>query len=83
MKSALRSVSYARIKEFVRRSKCVPFRRFLGDVRREFMQRLSVAFHSNKLGSYLRRVLQKGNAYEVTCLLAPRTSYRRLVGFSL
>jgi hypothetical protein len=36
---SLRSKSYDRMKEFVRRSICVPFYRFLGDVRREFMQR--------------------------------------------
>jgi hypothetical protein len=42
---SLRSESYARMKEFVRRFAYVPFRRFLGDVRREFIQRLSVALH--------------------------------------
>jgi hypothetical protein len=36
---------HARMKEFVRRSSFVPFRRFLGDVRREFMQRLSLVLH--------------------------------------
>jgi hypothetical protein len=39
----LRSISYVRMQHFVRRSTYVPFRRFFGDVRREFMQRLSVA----------------------------------------
>jgi uncharacterized membrane protein len=34
------SQSYARMKEFVRRSTCAPFRRFIGDVRREIMHRL-------------------------------------------
>jgi hypothetical protein len=42
----------ARMKEFVRRS-YVPFRRFLGDVRREFMQRLSMALLGT-LSPYLR-----------------------------
>jgi hypothetical protein len=45
-------VSY-RMHHFVRRSISVPFRRFLTDVRREFMQRLSDALHGT-LGSYLR-----------------------------
>jgi hypothetical protein len=39
---SLRSGNYVRMQHFVRRSTYVPFRRFLGDVRREFMQRLSV-----------------------------------------
>jgi hypothetical protein len=34
----LRSDSYVRMQHFVRRSTYVPFRRFLGDVRREFIQ---------------------------------------------
>jgi hypothetical protein len=42
---SLRSDSYVRMKHFVRRSTSVPFRRFLGDVRREFMQRLSATLH--------------------------------------
>jgi hypothetical protein len=33
---SLRCESYARMKEFVRRSAYIPFRLFLGDVRREF-----------------------------------------------
>jgi hypothetical protein len=41
----LRSDSYARMKAFVRRPTSVPFRRFLGDVRRELMQRLSMVNH--------------------------------------
>jgi hypothetical protein len=36
----LRSESYARMKEYVRQYSLIPFRRFLGDVRLEFMQRL-------------------------------------------
>jgi hypothetical protein len=44
------------LRHFVRRTTFVPFRRFLGDVRREFMQRPSVAPHAT-LGSYLRDAL--------------------------
>jgi hypothetical protein len=53
---SLRSDSYVRMQHFVRRSTSVPFRRFWGDVRREFMQRLSAALHGT-LGSYLRDAL--------------------------
>jgi hypothetical protein len=50
---SLRFDSYARIVHFVRRTYCVPFRRFWGDVRREFTQRhLYVALHGT-LGSYI------------------------------
>jgi hypothetical protein len=37
---SLRSDTYVHLQHFVRRIIYVPFRRFLGDVRREFMQRL-------------------------------------------
>jgi hypothetical protein len=47
---------------------------FLKDVRREFMQRLSVALHG-ALGSYLRDALQKGRAYVVARLPAPRAFF--------
>jgi hypothetical protein len=50
---SLRSNSYVRMQHFVRRSTFVPFRRFWGDVRREFMQGLSAALHDT-MGSYLR-----------------------------
>jgi hypothetical protein len=60
-----------RMQHFVRRTTCIPFRRFLGDVRREFMQRLSTALHGT-LGSYLCDALQKGSANVVTCLHVPR-----------
>jgi hypothetical protein len=50
---SLRSNNYVRMQHFVRRTTCVPFRRLLGDVRREFMQRLFAALHGT-LGSYLR-----------------------------
>jgi hypothetical protein len=49
----------------------VPFRRFWGDVRREFMQRLSAALHGT-LGSYLRDALHEGSVDVVACLLVPR-----------
>jgi hypothetical protein len=41
---SLRSNSYARMHHFVRRTTFVPFRRFLGDVRLEFMQHLVLLF---------------------------------------
>jgi hypothetical protein len=40
---------------------------FLGDVRREFMQRVSAALHGIS-GSYLRDALQEGSADAVACL---------------
>jgi hypothetical protein len=50
---SLRSDSYVRMQHFVRPSTSVSFRRFFGDVRREFMQRVSASLHGT-LGSYLR-----------------------------
>jgi hypothetical protein len=50
---SLRSGNYVRMQHFVRRSTSIPFRRFLGDVRREFMQRLFATLHG-AMGSYLR-----------------------------
>jgi hypothetical protein len=67
----LRSDSYIRMQHFVRRSTSVPFRRFLGDVRREFMQRLSAALYGT-MGSYLRDAFQEGSANAVACLHVPR-----------
>jgi hypothetical protein len=55
---SLRSDTYVRMQHFVRRTTYVPFRRFWGDVRREFMQRLSAALHGT-MGSYLRDALQE------------------------
>jgi hypothetical protein len=49
----LRSDSSVRMQHSVPQTTDVHFRRFWGDVRREFMQRLSVALHGT-LGSYLR-----------------------------
>jgi hypothetical protein len=57
----LRSDIHVHMQHFVRRSTYVPFRRCLGDVRREFMERLFVALHGT-LGSYLRDALQEGSA---------------------
>jgi hypothetical protein len=68
---SLRYDSYVRMQHFVRQSTYVPFRRFEGDVRREFMQRLCAALHGT-LGSYLRDVFQEGSAGSVACLPVPR-----------
>jgi NAD-specific glutamate dehydrogenase len=59
--------SYARMQHFVRRYTFVPFRRFLGDVRRECTQRLSTVLHG-RLGSYLRDALHEGSVDVVACL---------------
>jgi hypothetical protein len=55
------------MQHFVRRYTFVPFRRFWGDVRREFMLRLSAGLYDT-LGSYLRDALQKGSVDAVACL---------------
>jgi hypothetical protein len=68
---SLRSERCARMKEFVRRSKYVPFRRSLWDVRREFMRRLFLVLHGT-LGSYLRDALHEGGADVVACIRASR-----------
>jgi hypothetical protein len=68
---SLRSKNYVRMQHFVRRPTLVPFRRFWGDVRREFIQRLSTALHDT-LGFYLRDALHEGSAGVVVCLLVPR-----------
>jgi hypothetical protein len=59
------------MQHFVRRSTYVPFRHFLGDVRREFMQRLFVALHGT-LGSYLRDAFHVVSDDAMACLLVPR-----------
>jgi hypothetical protein len=64
---SLRFDNYVRMHHFVRRSTYAPFRRVLRDVRREFLQRLSIALHGT-LGSYLRDALEEGNAKVVACL---------------
>jgi hypothetical protein len=63
--------SYVNMQHFVRRYTYVPFRRFLEDVRREFMQCLSVALHGT-LGSYLRDAFQESSADAVACLPVSR-----------
>jgi hypothetical protein len=68
---SLRSDSCGRMQNFVRRTTCLPFRRFSGDVRREFMRRRSAALHGT-LGSYLRDALQEGSADPVACLPVSR-----------
>jgi hypothetical protein len=67
----LRSHNYAHMKEFARRSTSVPFRWFLGDVRRQFMYRHSVVLFG-ALGSYPRDALQEGIADVVACFPPPR-----------
>jgi hypothetical protein len=49
---SLRFDIWVRMKHFVRQFTYAPFRRCLGGVRREFMQRLSIALHGT-LGSYI------------------------------
>jgi hypothetical protein len=68
---SLRCDMYDRMQHFVRHSAYVSVRRSLGDVRREFMQRLFVALHGT-LGSYLCDALREGNADVVACLHVPR-----------
>jgi hypothetical protein len=68
---SLRSGIYIRMQHFVRLTTYVPFRRFLGDVRREFMKRLSATFHGT-LGSYLRDALHEGGADVVASFHVPR-----------
>jgi hypothetical protein len=64
---SLRSDTYVPMQHLFRRTTYVPFRRFVGDVRRELMQRLSVALHGT-LGSYPRDASQEGSADAVACL---------------
>jgi hypothetical protein len=68
---SLRYDSYARMKEFLRRPTYVPLCRFLGDVPREFMRRLSIVLNGT-LGSYLCDSLHEGGVAAVACLPAPR-----------
>jgi hypothetical protein len=68
---SLHSDSHVRMQHFVRGTTYVPFRHFFGDVRSEFMQRLSTALHGT-LGSYLRDAFQEGSVDAVTCLHVPR-----------
>ena len=67
---SLRSKNYVRMQHFVRRATSVPFRRFLGDVRREFMQRLSTTLHGT-IGSYLLDAFHEGSVDAVAYLSVP------------
>jgi hypothetical protein len=77
---SLPSHNYVRMQRFVRRSTYVPFRRFLGDVRREFMQGLLPTLYGTT-GSYLRDASQEGNVD--TVWYAFMFLGLRLVGFFL
>jgi hypothetical protein len=68
--SSLRYESYVRMQHFVLRTTCVPFRRFGGSVRREFMHCFSATLHGT-LGSYLRDDFQEGSDDAVARLLVP------------
>jgi hypothetical protein len=72
---SLRSKSFVRMHYYiVRRTTSIPFRRFWGDMRREFMQRLPASLHGT-LGSYLRDALQEGSVDVVVCLPFPARAY--------
>jgi hypothetical protein len=64
---SLRFDSYVCMQHFVRRSANVPFRRFLGDVRRELLQSVSASLNGT-LGCYLRDALHESSADAKTCL---------------
>jgi hypothetical protein len=64
------SDSYVRMHHFVCRSTFIFFRRFVGDVQREFV-RLFGTLHDT-LGSHLRDALQEEGVYAVACLRVPR-----------
>jgi hypothetical protein len=65
---SLRSDVYVHMQHFIsRRSNFVPFRRFLGDVLRKFLQRYYFAALHDTLGSYLRDALWEGSADAVAC----------------
>jgi hypothetical protein len=68
---SLRYDSYVSMQNFVRQTTFGPFRAFLGDVRRECMQRLSAAIHGTP-GSDLRDALQEGSIDALACLRVPR-----------
>jgi hypothetical protein len=59
------------MQHFVRRATSVLFRRSLGYVRREFMQRLCATLHGT-LGSYVRDALHEGTVVTVACVHVPR-----------
>jgi hypothetical protein len=64
-------VAYVRMHHFVRRSTFIPFRRFLWDALRIWLQLLYVALHGTTMGSYLRDALHEDSADDVACLLVP------------
>jgi hypothetical protein len=70
---SLRSGICIRMKESIRRSTTIPFRRFWDDARRDLMQRLFVVLHGT-LGSHLHDALREGNAGAVACVLASMAS---------
>jgi hypothetical protein len=68
---SLRAENYGRMQHFVCRTTYVPFWRFWGYVRLEFMQRLSAALHGT-LSSYLRDALHEDGVDVMACLHVPR-----------
>jgi hypothetical protein len=68
---SFRFESYALMQHFVRRTTSIRFRRFWGDVRREFMRRHSAPLHGT-MGSYLRDSFHEGSVEGVACLRVPR-----------
>jgi hypothetical protein len=68
---SLRSRRCVPIQHFVHRTTYIPFRRFWGHVRREFMQRLFAPLHGT-LGSYLRDGVHEGSVAAVAYLHVPR-----------
>jgi hypothetical protein len=59
------------MQHFSRRTTYVPFRRFGGELQRDFMQRLSASLHGG-LGLYLHDASYEGSDDAVACLLVPR-----------
>jgi hypothetical protein len=79
---SLRFDSCVRMRHFVRRYNHVPFRRFWGGLRREFMQHIFVVLHGT-LGSYLRDALHEGSVDAVACLLVPRAKKYGVFPFAI
>jgi hypothetical protein len=81
---SLRSDMYVRMQHFVRRSTTVPFRRLLGDMRREFMQRLNAELWVPICTTLWRAMLMLWHAFMFLVLrhvwLFPPCSFL-LVGF--
>jgi hypothetical protein len=72
---------YVRVHHFVRRPTSIPFRRFWGNVRREFMQRLFDALNS-ALGSYLRDAHQDGSVDALACFPFRHEAFSSLLLFT-